>query len=72
MGDHVWLMTSRQTEPDLVDIVSRCYEMPGKIGSQLIDVWMEDAVDESYARALVGVLIGQFHMNFPVAAGKWC
>jgi hypothetical protein len=46
--------------------------MSGKIGSQLIDVWMEDAVDESYARALVGVLIGQFHMDFPVAAGKWC
>jgi len=33
---------------------------------------MEDAVDKSYARALVGVLVGQFHVDFPVATLKWC
>lgn len=72
MGDHVWLITSRQTDPDLVDVVSRDLEMSDKLDSQLIDIRMEDAVDKSYARALVGILIGQLHVDFPVATLEWC
>ena len=72
MGDHVWLMTSRQTEPDLVDIMNRDSVMPETFDSQLIDIGMENAVDKSYAGALVWVLIGQFDVNLPVTTLEWC
>lgn len=73
IGDHVWLITSRQTEPDLCPI---CISFQ-TIGSahernlQFIDVWVENAVDETDARALVGVLIRQFNMKLPVSPDKW-
>lgn len=39
---------------------------------QLVDVGMEDAVHESNARALVGVLIRQLDVNFPETALEGC
>ncbi len=37
---------------------------------QFIDVWVEDAIDEADAGAFVGVLVGEFDMDFPKAAGE--
>ena len=48
MGDQVWLMTSRHTEPDLTWGQSLMY-LVGK-NVQLIDIGVEDAVDEADAR----------------------
>lgn len=39
---------------------------------QFIDVWVEDSIDESNARALVWVLVGQLDVDFPVTSGKRC
>lgn len=39
---------------------------------EFVDVWVEDAVDETDAWALVGVLIRQFDMDLPEAAEEWC
>lgn len=33
--------------------------------SQFIDIWVEDAVYEANARALIRVLVGQLDMNLP-------
>jgi hypothetical protein len=33
--------------------------------AQLIDVWMENAIHESNARALIGILIWQLDMDLP-------
>ena len=41
-------------------------------GLQLVDVGVEDAIHEANARAFVGVLVGQFDVDFPEAALKWC
>ena len=41
-------------------------------GLQLVDVGVEDSIHEANARALVGVLVGQFDVDFPEAALKWC
>lgn len=45
---------------------------PGDGGGnvQLVDVGVEDAVHEAYARALVGVLIGELDVDFPKATGE--
>lgn len=40
--------------------------------SQLVDIWVEDSVDKSDARAFVWVLIRQFDVDFPEAPGEWC
>lgn len=77
MGDHVWLITSRQTEPDLrqkkillnSDFYSSWWSF---LNSQLVDIWVEDSVDESYAWALVWVLVRQFDVDFPEASVEWC
>lgn len=65
-------MTSRQTEPDLVDIMSGDRVMPETFDSQLIDIGMENAVDKPYAGTLVWVLIGQFDVNLPMTSLKGC
>lgn len=36
--------------------------------AQLVDVGMEDAVDETNARRLVGIIVGELDVDFPVAA----
>lgn len=38
----------------------------------LIDIWMENAVDEAYAWALVGILIWKLYMHFPKTPLEWC
>jgi hypothetical protein len=42
----------------------------GRHDAQLINVGMEDAVNESDRGALVGVLVGDFNMDLPGAAGE--
>lgn len=37
------------------------------LDSQLIDIGVEDSVDKAYAGTLVGILIGQFDVDFPMA-----
>jgi len=37
---------------------------------QLVDVGVEDAVHETYARALVGVLVGELNVDFPKTTGE--
>ena len=79
MGDHVWLITSKHTDPDLVARLS----MPSLLlffisllllpldasgNSQLVNVGVEDAVHEADARGLVGVRVGQLDVDFPVAS----
>jgi hypothetical protein len=80
MGDHVWLMTSRQTEPDLRSgqqpsdglVASTQYVKNRFYCSQFIDIWVEDAVYEANARALVRVLVGQFDVDLPETSLEWC
>lgn len=60
MGDHVWLMTSRQTEPELSVSawVRTAYSRADCCNAQLVDVRVKYPVYEADARALVRVLIG--------------
>jgi hypothetical protein len=39
---------------------------------QLIDVWVENAVHEAYARTLVRILIWQLDVDLPESASEWC
>lgn len=59
MGDHDWLMTSRQTEPDL--------KLGIMFSLRLVDVGVEDSVDEANRWRLVGVLLGKDHADSPDA-----
>ena len=38
----------------------------------LIDIWMENAVDEAYAWALVWILVRKLYMDFPKTTLEWC
>ena len=38
---------------------------------QLIYVWVENPVDEAYARALVWIAVWQLHVYLPKSAGEW-
>lgn len=73
MGDHVWLMTSRQTDPDLRFSFQFPHFRPDpsnldvEFHSQLIDIGVEDAVDESDAGRLVRVGVGELDVDFPNA-----
>ena len=49
MGVQVWLMTSRQTEPELT--------FDKKI--LVVDIWVIDFVEETYRWAFVGILLRQ-------------
>lgn len=81
IGDHVWLMTSRQTEPELS---SGQPQFPVKVSNggmereatrqnaQLIDIGVKYAVHESNAGALVGILVWELDVNFPEAALEGC
>lgn len=79
MGDHVWLMTSRHTDPDLLSfrhaLANLCIQADepsptARVHLQLIDVWVKDAVDEADAGRLVGICIGQFDVHFPQTSFK--
>lgn len=71
IGDHVWLITSRQTEPDLQRGSLDLFCRRGR-DAQLINVGVENPVDEADAWRLVGVLIGELDVNFPDPALEWC
>lgn len=50
IGDQVWLITSKHTEPDLNSMKHQkleTKEIEGKGGVQFVNVWMEDLVHES-------------------------
>jgi len=67
IGDQVWLMTSRQTDPDLgthVSTVSNVLLLPLS-NLQLVDIWVKDAVDEADARGLVRILVREFDVDLP-------
>jgi len=77
MGDHVWLMTSRQTDPDLTRSPRFQPNLPmpfrvrlGEVGFhlQLVDVGVEDAINKANTRRLIGVLVGKLDVNLPGAA----
>lgn len=73
IGDHVWLMTSRQTEPELTWTVSKPFEGWSQArDSQLVDIGVEDAVDEADTRTLIRVRIWQFNVHLPDSAFKGC
>jgi len=42
------------------------------VGLQLVNVRMENPVYEADARAFVWILIGEFNVNLPEAAGERC
>jgi hypothetical protein len=67
IGDQVWLITSRQTDPDLgtqVSIVSGVLLLPLS-SLQLVDIWVKDAVDEADARGFVWILVREFDVDLP-------
>jgi len=39
--------------------------------TQFINVWMENAINETNRWALVRILIWDFDMDLPGASGKW-
>lgn len=58
MGDQVWLITSKHTEPDLSNPSAKPHIVSGVDTLQLIDVWMEYAVHKANTGAFVWVLVG--------------
>ncbi len=70
IGDQVWLITSRQTEPDL-DTHQQSFHLIWQ-NIQLIDIGVENSINEADAWWLVWVLIWQLDVNFPQATLKWC
>jgi hypothetical protein len=68
IGDQVWLMTSKHTDPDLYPMAvlvrgsataaARTGFVCGGHGSQFINIRMEDAVNKTNARGLVRIRVG--------------
>ena len=71
IGDQVWLMTSRQTDPELGTLEKGPF-WGGNLISHLIDIWVKYAVDKADARAFVWILVGQLHVNLPQATFEGC
>jgi hypothetical protein len=76
IGLHVWLITSRQTDPaldsrqtrvSLISCFARCFlsfadaRACAAVLAPLVDVWVKNAVHEAYRRRLVGVRVGKLH-----------
>lgn len=82
MGDHVWLITSKHTDPDLIQapiLISTMFPVvisPSACGwqihLQLVDIGVEDSIREPDTRRLVGVLIRYLDVDFPQAALEGC
>jgi hypothetical protein len=72
IGDQVWFMTSRQTEPDLCVSERSSGVVEDERCVQLIDVGVEYPVHEADAGALVRILIWQLHVNLPEATFEGC
>lgn len=72
MGDHVWFITSRQTEPLLSNRPGQPIRhlQDGMVYGQLVNVRVEDLVHESDAGGLEGVLLGELDVDLPHAAGE--
>ena len=68
IGDHVWLITSRQTLPELES--TRHGKDKGSESLRLVDVGVEDPVYKAYRRGLVRVLLWQNDANSPHALSK--
>lgn len=76
MGDHVWLMTSRQTLP-LLPLLSQFprSEREEREGGrkeciQFVDIRVEDAVDEADGWAFIRILVWELDVDLPVSASK--
>ena len=80
MGDQVWLMTSRQTDPDLA--ANSILVLPALhttltvcllfgVDLQFVDVGVENAINKANARGFVRVLVGEFDVDLPHATLKW-
>lgn len=75
IGDQVWLITSKHTEPLLLhraEVLARHKRTTQSPSSQFVNVWVEDLVHESNARALVWVLLRQFDVNLPYTTCERC
>lgn len=72
MGDHVWLMTSRHTDPDLIAVSQPhgVYLVAGR--RQLVNIWMEDLVLEADAGAFVWILVGKLNVDPPESTLEGC
>ena len=74
MGDHVWLMTSKQTEPLLYRVsgvravVQRCYD---DTPAQFIDVGVKDLVHETDTGRLERILVWEFYVDLPNPTSEW-
>ena len=55
IGVHVWLMTSKQTDPDLIQSI----DLP------IVDVGVEYFIHKSDRRTLIGVLFWQIEIDQP-------
>ena len=71
IGDQVWLMTSRQTDPELIISETNAFRDGGLV-LHLVDVWVEYAVDKADAWTFVWVLVWQFYVDLPKAAFERC
>ena len=56
IGDQVWLITSRQTDPELKTSEDNSFQ-DRNLSIHLIDVWMKYAVDKADARTFVRILV---------------
>lgn len=70
IGDHVWLMTSRHTDPDLIESVIWGFSLWKDW--LFINIGMEYSIHESDRRWFVRILIRQFDVNFPSPFCKRC
>ena len=64
IGDHVWLMTSRHTDPELKTSETHPFR-DERLVLHLVDIWMEYAVDEADAWTFVWILVWQFYVDLP-------
>ena len=64
IGDQVWLMTSRQTDPELM-ISSIHHYRDGRVVLHLVDVWMKYAVDKADTRTFIRILVWQLYVDLP-------
>lgn len=72
MGDQVWLMTSKHTEPLLhVVLISTQTTSADDSHLQFIDVGVEDLVHESNTGRFVWIIGLQLDVYLPYSACKW-
>ena len=67
MGDQVWLMTSKHTEP-LLHVGQHPNASVGDGHLQFVDVRVEDLVHKANTGAFIRVLLRQLDMDLPYTA----